>query len=167
MLRGGRPDAGRTGRRGGGHQGSAGGRPVLHRPCKASHRAGMPRRIGRKAAAGRGRRNGPVADMVCRICAVAPVIPGADTKASPGGQGPCRNPCQTQIPRSVRTAAGAIRAESPEEGQVDKPAPWSARRRLSDAGQHPASFGPRANSATPVHAGFRWFHLNDNGHAQP
>ena len=66
------------------------------------------------------------------------------------GQGPCRNPRQTQVPRSVRTAAGATRAEGPEEGQADKPAPWPARRRLSDAGQHPATSGPRAISATPV-----------------
>jgi hypothetical protein len=37
------------------------------------------------------------------------------------GQGPCRNPRQKHLSRSVRIAAGAIRAEGPEEGQVDKP----------------------------------------------
>jgi len=38
-------------------------------------------------------------------------------------QGPCRNPRPKHLPRPVQAAAGATRAESPEEGQVDKPAP--------------------------------------------
>ena len=43
------------------------------------------------------------------------------------GQGPCRNPRQKHLSRSVRIAAGAIRAEGPEEGQVDKPTFASCR----------------------------------------
>lgn len=43
------------------------------------------------------------------------------------GQGPCRNPRQKHLSRSVRIAAGAIRAEGPEEGQVDMPTFASCR----------------------------------------
>jgi len=101
---------------------------------KASHRAGfVPRQP-------KGRARGVSPGRAC----------GGHGGPEAAGQGPCRNPRQTHVPRSVRTAAGATRAEGPEEGQADKPAPWPARRRLSDAGQHPANSGPRADSATPV-----------------
>ena len=53
-----------------------------------------------------GHRRGPVADMPAQ-----------------GGQGPCRNQRPKQLPRRVQAAAGATRAEGPEEGQVNKPAP--------------------------------------------
>jgi hypothetical protein len=85
------------------------------------------------------------------------------------GQGPCRNPRQKHLSRSVRPAAGAIRAEGPEEGQVDKPIFVCAGRRLSDAGQHPARSGPRALSATPgcgTFAGRRITHTHPRGTAR-
>ncbi|KGB27050.1 hypothetical protein HPDFL43_00028710 [Hoeflea phototrophica DFL-43] len=37
--------------------------------------------------------------------------------------GPCRNTRPKHLSRPVQAAAGATRAEGPEEGQVDKPAP--------------------------------------------
>ena len=74
-------------------------------PCKASHRAGVPF-LPAASGRGAGQRCGPVADM-----------------ARVARQGPCRNTRPKQLPRSVRTAAGATRAEGPEEGQVRKPAP--------------------------------------------
>lgn len=116
---------------------------------KASHRAGS-----RSRPAGRRARGARAGTGLWRTwfagCVSSPAgLRGLTGRHRDSGQGPCRNPCQTQVPRSVRIAAVATRAESPEEGRVSKPAPWSARRRLSDAGQHPASFGPRAHSATP------------------
>ena len=64
-------------------------------------------------------------------------------------QGPCRNPRPKQLPRSVRTAAGATRAEGPEEGQVKKPtSACYARLTPVGWGRHPANSGPRAVSAT-------------------
>ncbi len=50
--------------------------------------------------------HGPVADM-----------------AGFSRQGPCRNTRPKHLSRSVQAAAGATRAEGPEEGQVDKPTP--------------------------------------------
>lgn len=84
-----------------GQRGSAGGRP-FQGTCKASHRAGVPVPASRVGA---DHRCGPVADMA-RL-----------------RQGPCRNTRPKQLPRPVQAAAGATRAEGPEEGQVDKPAP--------------------------------------------
>ena len=64
-------------------------------------------------------------------------------------QGPCRNPRPKHLPRPVQAAAGATRAESPEEGQVDKPAPCAceaaACRMRTSSGKFRAA---RVSSAT-------------------
>ena len=135
----GRADVARKASGGGGHRGSAG---------STGFRGASPRGAGGKPATGpgsfraspKGRARGVSPGRAC----------GGHGGPEAACQGPCRNPRQTHVPRSVRIAAGATRAEGPEEGQADKPAPWPARRRLSDAGQHPATSGPRALSATPV-----------------
>jgi len=70
-------------------------------------------------------------------------------------QGPCRNPHPKHLPRSVRIAAGATRAEGPEEGQVDKPTPACLRgRRLSD-GDAIRRVPGRARVAPPIFHLFR------------
>ncbi len=87
MLRVGRPDAGRTGRRGGGHHGSAGSTGFTRgwsprEPVESQPPGRVPLQAGRKAGEGRKSRNGPVADMVCWMCFIARGTPGADREAS-------------------------------------------------------------------------------------
>ena len=118
---------------GDGLRGSAGGALSQRRPGKPATGPGSATSLRKRA-----RRGTPL-----RAC--------GGHGASFARQGPCRNLRPKQFSRSVRTAAGATRAESPEEGQVSKPAPCLARLAPVGCGHHPASSGPRASSATPVY----------------
>lgn len=109
-------DVVREARGGGGHRGSAGG---------IGFAGQVPEDAGGKPATGPG---------LCSAPAERRARGGSPGRACGGhggpeaaGQGPCRNPRQKHLSRSVRIAAGAIRAEGPEEGQVDKPAFASCR----------------------------------------
>lgn len=118
--------------RGDGQCGSAGG-ALSFRECRASQPPGrgpgfLPAVRGQGGSPG----SGPVADMFAQ-----------------GKQGPCRNTRPKHLPWFVQTAAGATRAEGPEEGQVKKPtSACFARPPPAGWGRHPASSGPRARSAT-------------------
>ncbi len=111
--------------------------------------------------------HGPVADM-----------------AGFSRQGPCRNTRPKHLSRSVQAAAGATRAEGPEEGQVDKPTPCvceaSACRMGTPSGEfraarcqrHPIPTFPEALPARgPPDLHFliprECLHQSDNGQAQP
>ena len=106
---------------GGGHRGSAGGRPDW--PCKASHRAGT--RFRKRCHGGRKRklRSGPVADMTRKV----------------PRQGPCRIPKTTPAvsPDRGRSNPGGVtplECEAPPVG----------------CGHHPAIFGPCAWLSPPI-----------------
>ena len=118
MPRGPRLDARRVIRGGDGQRGSAGGRR-FRAPCKASHRAGSLF----VCASGRGGASGPGLWRTCRArCGPRAVTPQGAGITQERAQGPCRNSRPKHLPRiESGPAAGATRAEGPEEGRVDKP----------------------------------------------
>ncbi len=132
---------------GGGHRGSAGGRVSFETRAKPATGPGLisrqPKGCVRTARPVRACGGHDVLDVFHR-----PREFGADGEASiqrSGSVPESRNPHS----RSVQAAAVATRAESPEEGQVDKPAPCAARRRLSDADIIRRDSG-RARAAPPI-----------------
>jgi hypothetical protein len=101
---------------------------------KASHRAGILFHASLKGGRGAGHRAGPVADMAGR-----------------------KRPARVRAGTRAKSISRGLSGSRPEQSgrRALKRGRWisqpsrHAGRRLSDAGQHPASSGPRALSATP------------------
>jgi hypothetical protein len=140
------PDLARKRQRGGRGEAEANAVPLaggLFEERRAKPATGPGSVLPAPSRAGAGHRCGPVADMAHSLAR----------------QGPCRNTRPKQLPRPVQAAAGATRAEGPEEGQVDKPTSTCVRGRAPVGwGRHPANSGPRAVSATQCMS--QWLHLN-------